>query len=341
MQKEDKNIRMLKIGVGLLALVFCFALILAFWLNRTINAQNSTDSTPKTFSVQTGEGGGDIAQRLEDEKLIKSSFAFVFYLNLKRVSDKLQVGDYQIRSNLTIPEVADILTQGKIQTNKITIPEGWDINKIAAYLDGKGIVTKEEFLAQAKVSNYRNKYSFLSDVPDGGNLEGFLYPDTYQLSKKADANEIIVKMLNNFQTKIKPYDAKIKANKMSLYEIVNLASIVEREVAKADDRKLVASVFLNRLEINMALESCATIQYILKESKKQFTYEETRTPSAYNTYTNRGLPPGPIGNPSIDSIAAVVDPVDSNYLYFLSSKGVTYFSKTLDEHLTKKAKYLD
>jgi len=135
--------------------------------------------------------------------------------------------------------------------------------------------------------------------------------------------------------------AKIKIHDMSFYEVITLASIVEREVADPDDRKKVASVFLNRLSINMALESCATIQYITKENKTQFTYEETRIPSAYNTYINRGLPPGPIGNPSIDSVLAVIEPAETDYLYFLSADGETYFSYTLDEHERKKSLYLN
>lgn len=341
MKSENKNKKLIIIASVFLGFILLITLIFAFWLNRTINVKNSTNQDTKEFVIKSGEGAGDIAQRLEEEKLIKSSFAFVFYLNIKSVGDNLQIGEYRVRQDLTIIQVAEILTKGKIQTNVITIPEGWDMEKIANYLANKKIMTKNEFLAQARLENYRSKYGFLKDVPEGASLEGFLYPDTYQISKSADANEIVTKMLDNFGKKIKPYESRVAKSDMNLYQTVSLASVVEREVSKPGDRKLVASVFLNRLEIGMALESCATIQYILKENKKQFTYEETRTPSAYNTYLNRGLPKGPIGNPSIESIAAVVEPQDSNYLYFLSAKGVTYFSRTLDEHNAKKAKYLD
>jgi UPF0755 protein len=177
--------------------------------------------------------------------------------------------------------------------------------------------------------------------PGNVDLEGFLYPDTYIFEKNVTADEVVEKMLQNFDKKLTAgIKARAKNSELSLYEVITLASIVEREVAKPEDRKLVGSVFLNRLEIGMALESCATIQYITGENKKQFTYAETRVASPYNTYINRGLPPGPIGNPSIDSILAVIEPQDSNYLYFLSADGTTYFSRTLDEHETKKAKYL-
>lgn len=338
MQKEKHNKRLF-LGIGALVIVILVALW-GLWLSRTINEKNSALTKTKSFSIQSGEGAGEIAERLEDEQLIKSSFAFVFYLNLKRAGDGLQVGDYQIPQNLNIPQVAEIITKGRVSTNKITFPEGWDIQKMAARLEAKNLMKRSDFLNQAKAEKYRSEYSFLKGVPAGASLEGFLYPDTYEIGKSVTPDQMIRKMLNNFQKRTEKYQAQMAASKMSEYEIVNLASIVEREVAKPEDRKLVASVFLNRLDIGMALESCATIQYILQESKKQFTYEETRTPSAYNTYLNRGLPAGPIGNPSLDSIVAVLSPQDSDFLYFLSSGGVTYFSKTFQEHEAKKAKYL-
>lgn len=205
-------------------------------------------------------------------------------------------------------------------------------------LEANGIVTKKDFLEAAK-KDY--DYDFLEGKPSTVDLEGFLYPDTYIFEKDVTADEVVGKMLENFDKKLTA-DIKAKADKsdLSLYEIVTLASVVEREVAKPSDRRLVASVFSNRLEIGMALESCATIQYITGENKKQFTYAETRVASPYNTYINRGLPPGPIGSPSIDSILAVIEPEDSGYLYFLSADGTTYFSRTFEEHEAKKARYL-
>jgi UPF0755 protein len=235
-------------------------------------------------------------------------------------------------------QMADFLTNGKVVENKVTFPEGWTLVKMGERLEANGIVTKEEFL---KAAQKKYDYDFLEGKPSNVDLEGFLYPDTYIFEKNITPDGVVQKMLNNFDKRLTS-EIRLKAEKseMSIYEIITLASIVEREVAKPDDRKLVASVFLNRLEIKMALESCATIQYITGENKKQFTYAETRISSPYNTYTNRGLPPGPIGSPSIDSIVAVLEPQESDYLYFLSADGTTYFSKTFGEHEAKKAKYL-
>jgi len=257
---------------------------------------------------------------------------------LVQAGDKLQAGDYEIPRNLNMIQMVEFLTTGKVTVNKVTFPEGWTLVKMGERLEANNIVTKNDFLTAAK-KNY--DYDFLDGKPANVDLEGFLYPDTYIFGKNDTADEVVQKMLTNFDKKLTS-DIKEKADKsdLSLYEVITLASIVEREVAKPDDRKLVASVFLNRLEIGMALESCATIQYITGENKKQFTYAETRVVSPYNTYINKDLPPGPIGNPSIDSILAVLEPEESSYLYFLSADGVTYFSRTLDEHETKKAKYL-
>jgi UPF0755 protein len=310
-----------------------------FYASQMVKAPNSTDSTKSVFVITEGQGSGEVAKNLEKENLIKNRFIFVLYLNYKGVGDKVQAGEYEIARNLSMIDVASLVTTGKIVTNKITIPEGWTIEQIGDYLAKNTEVKKEDFLLATKKSY---DYAFLADKPKDANLEGYLYPDTYMLSVNPTADEVVKKMLDNFDRKYtEEIRNKAKGSNMSTYEVVTLASIVEREVAKADDRKLVASVFLNRLNYDMPLESCATIQYILKVNKKQFTYEETRTPSPYNTYILKGLPEGPIGNPSIDSISAVLFPEKSNYYYFLSAGGTTYFSKTIEEHNAKKVQYLD
>lgn len=335
LNKPKKSFSILFIGA---AVLIVSTLIFAIWAVQTIKTQNSNDSTQVDFVIQKGEGSGDVAERLEKEKLVKSSFATVIYLNWKRKSDLVQAGEYRIARNLTIPQVIEIITKGKTSNTKITIPEGWQITQIADYLDKNKIVTREDFIAATK-KDY--DYWFLSSKPKEADLEGFLYPDTYFLSINATAEDIVKKMLDNFDKKFsKELKQSSQTQKLSIYEAVTLASIVEREVANADERKTVAGVFWNRLEIGMPLESCATIQFILNENKKQFTYAETRTPSEYNTYINKGLPKGPIGNPSIESMKAVYSPEDTNNLYFLSADGKTYFSKTLDEHNAKKERYL-
>lgn len=336
--ERKKTNRRLIIG-GLIAAVLCLVLLIfLFYSQRIISAPNSSDNTTTHIVVEPGQGSGDIANELRDAGLIKNRFVFILYLNLMKAGDKLQAGEYDIPRNLNMVQMTDLLKHGFVVEDKVTFPEGWTLVKMGERLESKGIVTKNDFLAAAK-KDY--DYDFLKSKPATVDLEGFLYPDTYIFEKDVTADEVVQKMLQNFDKKLTAeIRTKARTSELSLYEIITLASIVEREVAKPEDRRLVASVFLNRLEIGMALESCATIQYITGDSKKQFTYAETRIASPYNTYINRGLPPGPIGNPSIDSIRAVIEPQESNYLYFLSSDGTTYFSKTFEEHEAKKAKYL-
>lgn len=326
--------------LGLLALTLATSGYV--WFARGIKTPSSSNDSSKVFIVKKGEGVWDIAKNLKSENLIKSDKIFVLYLRSKSLTRRLQAGEYRITQNLSIIDVVDILTRGKTVKRKIIIPEGWDNEKIASYLDEKGVADKEEFLAAVK--NPKEKYGeywFVKEMPEGATLEGYLYPDTYVISAKPTADEIIRKMLTNFDKKYTQELRSAAAEKdLTAYELVTFASIVEREVSKADDRKKVAGVFWNRYDIGMKFESDATIQYILRSNVKTFTYAETKTPSPYNTYLNKGLPKGPIANPGIDSIKAVLDPEDSDFLFFLSAKGVTYFSKTLEEHESKKYKYL-
>lgn len=292
-----------------------------------------------TFVVAKGDGVRKVSANLEKNKIISQDFTFMVYLKLSGLSSSIQAGDYKLAGSMTPRTIADILTKGKVTSKKITIPEGWTIDDIGDYLQKQGVTTKADF-ALATQKTY--SYDFLADKPTDQGIEGYLFPDTYQISATATAEDIVKLMLENFGRRLTPdIRAAIGGSGMNIYETLTLASVVEREVSKPEDRKVVAGIFENRLNIGMALESCATIQYILKSNEERFTYEQTRVESPYNTYIHVGLPVGPIGNPGIDSIQAVLYPEHTDYLYFFSSKGTTYYSKTLDEHEEKIAKYLD
>lgn len=304
-----------------------------------LHTPSNKNAQPVSFVVSKGDGVRTVSAKLEDDRLISYDYAFMVYLKLSGLSSSIQAGDYSLSGNMTPLTIADILTKGKVSSKKITIPEGWTVDDIGTYLEKQGVTTKAEFDLAAN-KNY--DYDFLADKPVESNLEGYLFPDTYQISATAKAEDIVKLMLDNFGDKLTPsIRASISGSGMSTYETVTLASIVEREVSKPEDRKVVAGIFENRLNAGMALESCATIQYILKSDKPRFSYEETRVESPYNTYIQAGLPAGPIGNPGIDSIKAVLYPEKTSYIYFFSAKGITYYSKTLDEHEEKIAKYLD
>lgn len=338
-RKKSKKPIIIIIGI---VLFFVATLIgCNIWYKSAIEKPNSQNAETKAFVIEKGEGGGDIIAKLRKEQLTQSHLAFLIYLNINRMNSKLQAGEYQIPQNLNIKQLAELLTKGQINSDKLTIPEGWTLEQIAEKVEKDFGIPKNEFVAEAKFSNY-DIPSYFTGIEKTDSMEGFLYPATYEIPENPTAGDIVGRMFDTFKKKYtENIQKQITTKGLTTYEAVTLASIVEREVAKAEDRKMVAGVFLNRLDIKMPLESCATIQYITGTNKSQFTYEETRISSPYNTYINRGLPKGPIGNPSIESINAVIAPTESDYLYFLSANGVTYFSETLDEHNAKKAQYLD
>lgn len=335
--QENKKY-LIPMGIIAGALLILLGIITAYFF-YFIGTPNSKSATPMVFVVTKGDGVRKVSADLAEKQIISNDFTFMVYLKLSGLSSSIQAGDYSLSGEMNPRTVADILTSGKVTSKKITIPEGWTNDDIGTYLEKEGFVSKASFDAATKKTY---DYTFLADKPAGSELEGYLFPDTYQISATADADTIVKTMLDNFDKKLTPsLRASIKGSGMSTFEVVTLASVVEREVFKPEDRKVVAGIFENRLNSGMALESCATIQYVLKSDKPRFSYEETRVVSPYNTYLNPGLPAGPIGNPGIDSIEAVLFPEKSSYIYFFSAKGITYYSKTLDEHEEKISKYLD
>jgi UPF0755 protein len=188
----------------------------------------------------------------------------------------------------------------------------------------------------------KTDYEFLKDKPGGGNLEGFLFPDTYIFFKDASAVSIINRMLLNFDEKLSgEMKGDIEKSGHSIYEVVTMASILEKEVKTKEDMKIASGIFWDRMEFGMPLQSCATVAYVLGKEKKQYSYDDTRTPSPYNTYINKGLPPGPIDNPGINALNAAIYPTKTDYIYFLTDPetGKTIFSKTIEEHEANKVKY--
>ncbi len=268
------------------------------------------------------------------------------------------------RNNPPPPQVA-------LEELTITTIEGWTVKDIANYLDKQGIVPAEIFLsAQEKFDG--SKYTFWNSIPKEADLEGFLFPDTYRIVKGSESNAIITKMLNNFANKLETATAQsrllgsryiipgyeklileeLEQPGLTLYELITLASIVEKEAGGfgsstnpeklLQERKTVAGIFLNRLSINQALESDATINYFTNSGRARSTEGDLAINSPYNTYKYRGLPPGPIGNPSLASLQAVLDPIETDYYFFFHTQpeGSIIYSKTFEEHRDKKARLL-
>ena len=275
----------------------------------------------KLIKIEKGLGSGEVAQKLKDEGIIKSKWIFVLYVWIKGYSSHLQAGEYLLDSQMSIPKIARTIAKGEVAPNyvKVTIPEGWTNKQIEERLIVSGVLKTGEKLPKE--------------------LEGYLFPDTYYFEKESTIDVVVKKMQDNFTEKTKSLDLHGR----NIYDVLKMASILEREVISDEDRAIAAGIFWKRLENNYPLESCATIAYILGIEKWRYTYEDTRIKSPYNTYINVGLPPTPINNPGLSSIIATLNPTKTDYNFFLTDPetGNTIFSKTLEEHNANKVKYLE
>ncbi|KNF09876.1 ABC transporter substrate-binding protein [Gottschalkia purinilytica] len=291
-----------------------------------------------SITIPQGSNTQSIAKILKDNGLIRNEFIFRITSKLEKKDSSYKAGVYLLSNGMNQDQIMKELISGGASNSdtKFTIPEGFELKQIAEKLSKQGIVNKEKFLSlTSKVSNFSSEYEFLKEVPQDSSLEGFLYPDTYEIYKGATEEEIIKKMLNNFN-KIYTNEIKNKGKQIGLdtNKIITLASIIEREAKIDSERPMVSAVFHNRLKKNIMLESCATVQYILGERKEVLTYKDLKIKSEYNTYLNRGLPPSPIASPGIKSIMAAVDPANVDYLFFVANKdGSHTFTKTYEEHI--------
>lgn len=328
--------------IGGLILISVLMLVLVF-----IPQYKTTEGLVVNFEVKKGENIWNTASTLKKEGIIESKIYFVWSAYRDNYKGKIKAGKYILNSNLKAEEVLMILAQGDVQeeekSKKITFPEGFSLRQISERLIENGF-DGNKFIELANNPQYfKDKYqmNILEGIPAGKNLEGYLFPDTYFFFIDEEAEIIIKKMLENFENKLSiDLQDKIKSQNKNIYEILTMASIIEREVVTQEDKKIVSGIFYNRLNNGQAFQSCATLAFILGENKKQYSYEDTQVVSPYNTYLNPGLPPGPIANPGLDSIIAAIYPTKTNYNYFLSNTetGKTVFAATLDEHNLNKNK---
>jgi len=320
-----------------------------------ISRPASDDPTPVIFTVQPGETASDIALRLKRLGLITDAELFRLLARYRKADSKLEAGRYELRANMTMEEIIEALQHGRLEEVVVTIPEGWRAEQIAEMLAEEVGLDSDEFLALVWDGGSESAlggifdYEFLRDRPPGAGLEGFLFPDTYYLPVHSSALDVVERMLANFDRRFTPEMRQMAAERgMTIYEVITLASIVEREAVVAEERPLIAGVFLNRLAKGMPLDACPTVQYALgyqEETgqwwKTPLTLEELeQVNSPYNTYLHPGLPPGPICNPGLASILAVLQPAETDYLYFLAKgDGSHAFAKTFEEHLHNQRRY--
>jgi UPF0755 protein len=304
------------------------------------------DNAPLTLVVETGETGREVADALQGMGLIKDPRLFRYYLSEEGLT--VEAGEYVLNQTMTPREIAEALQRGMADEMVLTVPEGRRLEEIADLAAAVGI-NRDEFmaLAAAPANGTTAGFDFLGDRPANATLEGYLFPDTYRLPKDANARDLIERMLANFDAKVSSeMRAQAVAQGRTLYEVVVLASIVEREAVLAGERSTIASVYLNRLDNGIKLDADPTIQYALGQPDDwwpQITIEHyTVVDSPWNTYLYAGLPPSPIANPGLGAIQAVLVPDETDFLFFMrdcdADDGSHLFATNQEQHLANYAR---
>lgn len=313
--------------------------------NNDLRRPVSNDPTPRQFVISPGESVNQIARNLQAAGLVRDADLFRLYVRYYDLDVKINAGIFALRPNMNIPQIARALQRGMAEEIQITIPEGRRLEEVAELLEQQLGISADEFIRLARRTNY--SYPFLTGLPADASLEGFLFPDTYRLPVNPTALDVLLKMLDNYGQRVAPLMDQFDLGDRTPYQILTIASIVEREAVLAQERPIIASVYLNRLKIGMALQADPTTQYALGYQpdqqtwwKRGLTLEDLRyaDPAGYNTYVNPALPPGPIASPGLSSIQAVLQPSQTEYLYFVANcnqDGGHQFSLTFEEHQSK------
>jgi len=329
-----------------LSIILLILIALVFFLRQIYLPLDSSSEKRIIFQIEKGQEVDEIAARLKKEGIIRSPFVFKWSAFLFGVYGKLQAGVYYLSPAMSVNEILKRISRGDILKEKITIIEGWSIKDIGEYFEERGICQADKFVSLAKEAGKElaAEFSFLASLPPTASLEGYLFPDTYEIKKDEDPKEIIKKMVKNFEGKVilnKELAEKVKTQGWSLNEIVTMASLLEKEVRSYEDKQLVAGILWKRLKNNWPLQVDSTLTYLTGRLSRELTKEDLKIDSPYNTYKHLGLPPAPIANPGLESIRAAVYYKNSDYWFYLTNdKGETFFSKTLEEHNAKVKKYL-
>ena len=294
--------------------------------------------------IPSGSSTTSIATILEENGLIDNVNTFKLQSKIKGYDGEYKAGTYGFSVGMPTDEMMQIIVSGEQSTKRFTIPEGLRVDEVAQKLESEGFCTKEEFLFE--VANGDFDYWFVQGLPEGQNrLEGYLYPNTYDVFMNASAYDIANRMLDEFNNVFNAeYKARAEELGYSVYEIVTIASLIERETRVDSERATVASVIYNRLNTGMKLQIDATVQYALGETKKRLLYSDLEIDSPYNTYKVDGLPVGPICSPSKSSIAAALYPGSTDYLYYVLKPeldGTHNFASTAEQFNSFKQQYIN
>lgn len=302
-----------------------------------------TSSQTVFYRATSGLGNTEIAKGLDEQGVIGSSFFFELYALLSGNAGKLQAGLYDISPNMSIAAIVKKIATGDVAKHKVTILEGWDVIDTANYLEKKKIYTQDEFNTAIQ-KDYSKEFAFLKGKPKDITLEGFIFPDTYKVPVGISAEDFVRMTLNNFNNRLTSAMRKqITANKKSIFQVVTMASILEKEVPGLTDKKIVAGILWKRIVNGMPLQVDATVNYATGKSDPRVTLADSKVDSRYNTYKYYGLPVGPISSPGAESLIAAINPTKTEYWFYFSASanGKTIYSKTFKEHSAGVSKYLN
>ncbi len=293
--------------------------------------------SPVVLEIKPGSHLKQIALALESRKLIRSATIFRTLAYLENNQNKIKSGEYELSPADTTAGILQKLTEGQIVLHPVTFPEGYNRREMAGLLEQKGLVDAKRFLDLSADADFIRELGFSAPT-----LEGYLFPETYHFNKTAGAEKIIRIMADTFNKRTRSLNLEIQARALSFssHEIITLASIIEKETGKNSERRIISSVFHNRLKKDMRLQSDPTVIFAIKDFDGNIRKKDLSIDSPYNTYKYKGLPPGPIANPGIESIQAALDPAETSFIYFVSKQdGSHKFSSNLIEHNRAVQKY--
>lgn len=333
--------------VGVALLLIIVAIGVGFIVDRIYIPVSPSEKPPSDFYVYANSNFITIAERLRSNGLIKSKTAFLVYAKLTGQDRTLHAGLFQLSPAYSMKRIIRILQEkeGPARLTKITIREGLSVTEIADLFAEKQLANKPEFVAYARYrakKTFESKYPFLKEVPTD-NIEGYLFPETYFFAQGNSMETIFNQLLNQFSNKIyTPWKKTPTNTQLTFHQLVTLASIIEKESNSTSEMRLISSVFYNRLNKHIKLESCPTVLFAIGEPQKDTVfYRDLEVKSPYNTYRHAGLPPTPIASIGVTAFQSAIDPEPSDYYFFVAKgDGSHYFSKTLSEHLKNKMKYM-
>ncbi len=365
-QERERENRVVRKIVGAVVTVLIVTLLIAAftgyrYFKAGLEPLDTSNKKLVQVEVPLGSTSKDIGQILEQSKVIKSGLVFSYYVKTNNLSD-FQAGFYQMAPNMTLKEITQMLKEGgtdepeALADARLTIPEGYSISEIADLFAKKTDVTRDDFLNLMKDEKYFNtlagKYPELLMSAKSAKdvryrLEGYLFPATYNYYKEGKLEDLVEQMVVKTNNVLSQYQTQLdeihQTKKLSTQQVLTLASLVEKEGVSDEDRRNIAQVFFNRLDMDMPLQSDISVLYAMEKHKVHLSNKDTQTDSPYNLYINKGTGPGPFNSPSEAAIQAVLNPEYNDYLYFLAdvTDGNVYYAKTYEEHLDQKKQYID